>query len=132
MSRKLLYSYGFVVFIVGSALCGARPQPRRLHRISAVSFGNSAGWTSPVIVGLFVNAVGLGTTFIWRERHCPSPMLDLGLFKRVPFSAGIASGLLSYLVLFGTLGGAIAASSQDVGPNLKAAAEHDRFPFTVL
>ncbi len=30
-------------------------------------------------------------------------MLDLSLFKRVPFAAGIASGLLSYLVLFGTL-----------------------------
>lgn len=30
-------------------------------------------------------------------------MLDLGLFRRVPFSAGIASGLLSYLVLFGVL-----------------------------
>jgi MFS family permease len=30
-------------------------------------------------------------------------MLDLALFKRVPFAAGISSGLLSYLVLFGTL-----------------------------
>jgi EmrB/QacA subfamily drug resistance transporter len=71
--------------------------------LSAVSFGNSAGWTSPIIVGFFVAAVVLGAVFIWRERRCTSPMLDLSLFKRVPFSAGIASGLLSYLVLFGTL-----------------------------
>ncbi len=30
-------------------------------------------------------------------------MIDLSLFSRIPFSAGIASGLLSYLVLFGAL-----------------------------
>jgi MFS family permease len=30
-------------------------------------------------------------------------MLDLSLLRRVPFSAGIASGLLAYLVLFGLL-----------------------------
>ena len=31
-----------------------------------------------------------------------------------------------------TLGGTIAVSSRDVGPNLKAAAEHDHVPFTIL
>ena len=30
-------------------------------------------------------------------------MLDLGLFRRTRFSAGIASGMLSYLVMFGVL-----------------------------
>jgi MFS family permease len=30
-------------------------------------------------------------------------MLDLSLFRRIPFSAGLASGMLSYLVLFGTM-----------------------------
>jgi EmrB/QacA subfamily drug resistance transporter len=71
--------------------------------LSAVSFGNSAGWTSPTIIGLFAAAIVLGTAFIRRESRTPHPMLDLSLFKRVPFAAGIASGLLSYLVLFGTL-----------------------------
>jgi len=69
----------------------------------AVSFGDRAGWTSPLIVGLFTACIVLGTVFIWRERNIPSPMIDLSLFKRVPFSAGIASGLLSYLLLFGVL-----------------------------
>jgi lipid-binding SYLF domain-containing protein len=31
-----------------------------------------------------------------------------------------------------TLGGSIAVSSHDVGPNLKAAAEHDHVTFTIL
>jgi len=71
--------------------------------LSAVSFGNSAGWTSPAIISLFFLAVALGAAFIGRERRTSDPMLDLALFKRVPFAAGISSGLLSYLVLFGTL-----------------------------
>lgn len=71
--------------------------------LSAVSFGNSAGWTSPAIISLFFLAVALGAAFIRRERRTSDPMLDLSLFKRVPFAAGISSGLLSYLLLFGTL-----------------------------
>jgi len=69
----------------------------------AVSFGDKIGWTSPFIVGLFVFAAVGGWAFVRRERHTSGPMLDLGLFNRVPFAAGIASGLLSYLVMFGSL-----------------------------
>ena len=45
-----------------------------------------------------------------------------------PLSAAMAEALAAAQAL----GGAIAVSSQDVGPNLKAAAEHDRVPFTIL
>ena len=71
--------------------------------LSAASFGDHTGWASPVILGLFSAGAFLAVTFVWWERRSPSPMLDLGLFRRAPFAAGIASGLLSYLVLFGTL-----------------------------
>ena len=71
--------------------------------LSALSFGDKAGWTSPTIIGLVVGTLVLGTAFVHRERHVADPMLDLTLFKRIPFTAGITSGLLSYLVLFGTL-----------------------------
>ncbi len=71
--------------------------------LSALSFGDRVGWTSPTILGLFAGALVLGAAFFRRERRVPEPMLDLTLFKRVPFAAGITSGLLSYLVLFGTL-----------------------------
>ncbi|HVB26705.1 MAG TPA: MFS transporter, partial [Mycobacteriales bacterium] len=37
------------------------------------------------------------------EQRTATPMIDLGLFRRRAFSAAIASGLLSYLVLFGVL-----------------------------
>lgn len=71
--------------------------------LSAVSFGDRAGWSSPVIIILLAVAAVLGWAFIWRERRARSPMLDLSLFRRVPFSAGISSGLLSYMLLFGVL-----------------------------
>ena len=70
---------------------------------SAISFGNSKGWTSPAILGLMIVGTALALAFLRREARCREPMLDLGLFGRTRLSAGIASGLLSYLVMFGVL-----------------------------
>ena len=69
----------------------------------AVTFGNARGWTSPSIVGLLVGGSILVVAFLFRERRCVQPMLDLQLFRQSRFSAGITSGLLSYLVMFGVL-----------------------------
>jgi EmrB/QacA subfamily drug resistance transporter len=70
---------------------------------AAISFGSSLGWTSGVVVGLVVVGACLVTAFVARERRCRMPLLDLGLFRRRRFTAGIVSGMLSYLVLFGVL-----------------------------
>ena len=71
--------------------------------LSAISFGNSYGWTSPLDhrdVRPRIHPRGdlrdLGATR-------PDPMLDLSLFRRARFRWGITSGLLSYLVMFGVL-----------------------------
>jgi EmrB/QacA subfamily drug resistance transporter len=69
----------------------------------AVSFGKQWGWTSPTTIGLVVVAIVSGTGFTLQERRALAPMLDLSLFRRIPFTAGVASGLLSYLMLFGTM-----------------------------
>jgi EmrB/QacA subfamily drug resistance transporter len=69
----------------------------------AVSFGGHWGWLSLPTVGLFLLAVIAGGGFIVREGRARAPMLDLTLFRRIPFTAGVASGLLSYLMLFGTM-----------------------------
>lgn len=69
----------------------------------AISYGNQLGWLSPATLGLLAASLGLAVAFVGRERGAAAPMLDLGLFRRAQFSAGIASGLLSYLVLFGVL-----------------------------
>ncbi len=70
---------------------------------TAISFGNSMGWTSPAIIVLFVAGVALVIGFVRREGRCGEPMLDMALFRRSRFSAGIVSGLLAYLVMFGVL-----------------------------
>ncbi len=71
--------------------------------LSALSFGNRLGWTSPLILGLLVGAVLGGSAFVRRIRRVASPLLDPSLFGRAGFSAGVSSGLLSYAVMFGTL-----------------------------
>jgi EmrB/QacA subfamily drug resistance transporter len=70
---------------------------------AGISFGNTRGWTSPSILLLLVGGAGVACAFVRRERRCAHPMLDLQLFGRSRFSAGISSGLLSYLVMFGVL-----------------------------
>jgi EmrB/QacA subfamily drug resistance transporter len=77
--------------------------PAIVALLVAVSLGNRLGWGSVEIIGLFTVAVACSLAFVGWERRARSPMLDLSLFSRPAFSAGIASGLLSYLVLFGTL-----------------------------
>lgn len=69
----------------------------------ALSYGTDNGWTSAPVAAGFGLAVVLLGVFVRRERRATAPMVDLLLFRRVPFSAGIVSGLLSYLVLFGVL-----------------------------
>ena len=54
-------------------------------------------------IGLLVGCGLLVSAFLVREHRASAPMLPLGLFRRLAFAAGISSGLLSYLVMFGTL-----------------------------
>jgi EmrB/QacA subfamily drug resistance transporter len=77
--------------------------PAMVALLVAISFGADLGWGSALIVVLFVLAVGLGVWFVFWERRRQDPMLDLGLFRSAQFSTGIASGMGSYLVMFGVL-----------------------------
>jgi len=77
--------------------------PTVVALLSAISFGATLGWTAPVIIGLFAAAIGLAVMFVRRERSTSAPMISLSLFHNTRFSAGIASGLGSYLVMFGVL-----------------------------
>ncbi len=69
----------------------------------ALSYGNQLGWTSPIVLALGGGVAVLGILFLRRQARVRHPMIDLSLFRRPAFATGISSGLLSYLVLFGTL-----------------------------
>jgi MFS family permease len=68
----------------------------------ALSEGQAWGWNSPPVVGLFAVFVVLGAAFISIERRTLQPMVDLALFKIRPFSAGLASVVVTFSALTAT------------------------------
>jgi EmrB/QacA subfamily drug resistance transporter len=77
--------------------------PAVVAALVALSFGAAAGWSSPFTLGLFAASLFFATLFVRHEHSDSQPMLDLALFRNRRFSVGIASGVASYLVLFGVL-----------------------------
>jgi EmrB/QacA subfamily drug resistance transporter len=71
--------------------------------LAVTSLADGRGRISAGVAGLLAGCAVLGGLFLLREWRARDPMLDLRLFRRVAFSAGISSGLLSYLVMFGEL-----------------------------
>src|SRR5487761_1725214 len=69
----------------------------------ALSDGDQAGWTSPLVLAGLTVAVAFGVGVVAWELRASAPMMHLEIFRRHAFSFGIASGLLSYLALFGAL-----------------------------
>ena len=70
--------------------------------VLAVNRGQAWGWGSPAIVGLFAATAVLVVLFIRIERRSRSPVVDLDLFRRVPFSGGILSAVLQFFGLTGS------------------------------
>ncbi len=64
---------------------------------------NVAANAWPVALLLLLVAAALVGLFLGREQRTSAPMIDLRLFRNLDFTAGTASGLLSYLVLFAVL-----------------------------
>ena len=62
---------------------------------------NTYGWTSARIVGSFVAAAVLLTTFVVIERRRRSPMLDLSLFRSGTYAGANLAMLLVALAMFG-------------------------------
>ena len=69
----------------------------------ALNQGHNLGWTSPLILGLFVASFLTLGLFTWIELHIPAPMLDLSLFKRRVFSMSTISPILNYLCVYSVL-----------------------------
>lgn len=69
----------------------------------ALSSADDLGWTSPLVLISLAATVVSGAVFVRREKHFRTPMVQLSLFARRAFSAGISSALFCFLALFGTL-----------------------------
>jgi hypothetical protein len=76
--------------------------------VLALLRGNTEGWSSPLIVGLFTGAAVMMGAFVAIERQVSEPMLPLGLFRRraftgVQLAAFAVSASLFALFLYLTL-----------------------------
>lgn len=63
--------------------------------------GNDRGWSSPLIVGLFVASAVLMISFVLLELHQRLPMLELSLFKIGNFTGSVVVALMVSLAMFG-------------------------------
>ncbi len=64
--------------------------------------GEAKGWTSPLILSLFIGAGVLLISFLIVEARSREPLLPLQLFKSVTFSAANAAAVLLGFALLGT------------------------------
>ena len=69
----------------------------------ALSEASHRGFADFGVIGLVVLAVVFAVAFVLRERRAAHPLVDLGLFRSGPFSAGLGAGAASFLALFGVL-----------------------------
>jgi EmrB/QacA subfamily drug resistance transporter len=68
-----------------------------------LTYGGLWGWTSVRVLAATAATAGLLGAFLGVERYTRWPLIDGRLVRERVFTTGIAAGLLSYAVLFGSL-----------------------------
>lgn len=63
--------------------------------VVALSSVSNAGWDSALVRGGFALAVIFIPLFVWWEKRASSPLLNITLFKRRPFTMAILAGLIN-------------------------------------
>ena len=63
--------------------------------------GHDRGWTSPLILGCFALAAGLGWVFVRLERRAREPMVAMSLFRERVFTGGVVALGMWAFGLFG-------------------------------
>ncbi|MGH3600683.1 MAG: hypothetical protein ACRDQH_10455 [Pseudonocardiaceae bacterium] len=139
--------------LLRDVLTGNRPPDLEGVATSLVTTGLwlfrlSSAWASPDVIGKLTAPVAVlsaGQQDLFRARLIALPdeievlplrqlAWPMALLQHRHRSEGrpLSAAMAEALAAAQTLGGEIAVSSQDVGPNLKAAAEHDGVPFNIL
>ncbi len=67
---------------------------------AALSFGQELGWTSPLLISLFVLGVAALVVLPYIELHVANPIIVLNLLHNRVFVSAIVSLVLSFLALF--------------------------------
>ena len=67
-----------------------------------LSLAGRAGYGDPLLVAALVTGLTAAIAFVRRERRVADPLIDLSILRRRAVAVGLSSGMVSYLVLFGT------------------------------
>ena len=110
---------GLVFFWLGSRFIPSdtiRQQAEKFDYLGAITFmlglgalllglnqGSEWGWTTFPIMTLLFSAIILLSAFIYIEGHVQHPMLDLMLFKKLPFSMTTTSAVINYLGVYSSI-----------------------------
>lgn len=68
----------------------------------ALSETREAGWTSPLVLGLFGVAVVMLALFVWAERNIAHPIMPLTLFRTPTFTVSVIVSFLAAFAMFGS------------------------------
>ncbi|GIF03793.1 MFS transporter [Actinoplanes siamensis] len=92
------------------------PRPRRLDPagqllvlllLAGITFGiiegPDVGWSAPEIAGCFAVAAAALTGLLWWEPRRAEPLIEIGLFRRPPFSGAVLIAICAFAALGGFL-----------------------------
>jgi EmrB/QacA subfamily drug resistance transporter len=77
--------------------------PAIISIIYMLNMGMKLGYGSKLMFGCYVIAATASVLFIRYERKRQAPLVDLSLFKNLPFTMGNITGILSFIVMYAVL-----------------------------
>lgn len=89
--KKLSFDWTGYILLIVSVYC----------LVTGLTEGNSEGWSSSYIIGLFIVGVGCGTALIWSQLRNAQTLIDLSLFKNKQFAM---TALIAFVFGVGNFG----------------------------
>jgi len=77
--------------------------PSIISIIYILNMGIKLGWSSLLMIYCYIIAVLAVIGFIQYERKQKDPLVDLTLFKSMPFTLGNVTGIMSYIIMYAVL-----------------------------
>ncbi|BDR55513.1 DHA2 family efflux MFS transporter permease subunit [Xylocopilactobacillus apis] len=71
--------------------------------VMAVSFASDKGWTSPLVLGLFVVAIVALAIYVYRQVHIAEPILNLKIFANPAFRDGALMVMLDFGIILSAM-----------------------------
>ncbi len=67
----------------------------------AMTVGQNRGFTDPLILALIGVSIVMAATFVWVEQRVQFPIIDLTLFRSLPFSLNLFTATLAFIAISG-------------------------------